>query len=59
MSALQKYTMSGVVKSLGFIGAGNIATALARGFLRAGVLTGERIIASAPTESDVAQIKVS
>ena len=51
--------MSGLVKSLGFIGAGNIATALARGFLRAGVLTGDRIIASAPTEADVAPIKVS
>ena len=32
--------------SIGFIGAGNMATALARGFLRAGLVTRNQLIAS-------------
>ena len=50
--------MSANVTSVGFIGAGKIATALARGFLASGKIAKDRIIASAPTTEETASIKV-
>lgn len=40
------------VSSIGFIGAGKIATALARGFLGAGIVGKDRIMASSPSEEN-------
>jgi pyrroline-5-carboxylate reductase len=37
--------------AIGFLGAGKMATALARGFVRAGLVTPEQIIAGDPSES--------
>ena len=37
--------------TIGFLGAGKMATALARGFIRAGILTASRVIASDPSEA--------
>ena len=50
--------MAGMVRSIGFIGAGNVANALTRGFLAAKLVDKSNLIASAPTEEDVAAIKV-
>ena len=36
---------------LGFIGAGNMATAMAKGFLKAGLVTSDHVMASARTEA--------
>src|SRR5690242_1778737 len=41
--------------TLGFIGAGRMATALARGFISAGLITGDRIVASDPHPAALAQ----
>ncbi|XP_071947407.1 pyrroline-5-carboxylate reductase 1, mitochondrial-like [Antedon mediterranea] len=43
--------------SLGFLGAGRIAQALAKGFISAGVMPAERMMASAPTERDLLEVK--
>jgi pyrroline-5-carboxylate reductase len=40
-----------LAKKVGFVGAGRMATALARGFVRSGMLTPEAIMASDPIES--------
>jgi pyrroline-5-carboxylate reductase len=37
--------------SIGFLGAGKMATALAKGFVRAGLVTGNQIMASDPSEA--------
>src|ERR1035441_10499864 len=37
--------------TIGFLGAGKMATALARGFIRAGLLTAGDVIASDPSEA--------
>src|SRR5437868_5484576 len=37
--------------TIGFLGAGKMATALAKGFVRAGLVTGKEIIASDPSEA--------
>ena len=50
--------MAGLIRSVGFIGAGNVANALTRGFLAANIVGKTSLIASAPTEADVAEIKV-
>ena len=50
--------MASLIRSVGFIGAGNVANALTRGFLAANIVGKTSIIASAPTEADVAEIKV-
>ena len=47
------------ISSVGFIGAGKIATALAKGFLAAGLVSKDRIIASAPSRQDLDNIEVS
>jgi len=36
--------------TIGFLGAGKMATALARGFVRAGLFTAGKVIASDPSE---------
>ena len=41
------------VNKIGFVGAGKLARVLTVGFIRAGILTPQDIIASAPTERDV------
>src|SRR5437868_13233537 len=41
--------------TLGFIGAGRMATALARGFITAGLISGDRIVASDPHPAALAQ----
>ena len=46
------------IPSVGFIGAGKIATALARGFLAAQIVSKDRITASAPTLNSLANIGV-
>lgn len=50
--------MSLGVSSIGFIGAGKIASALARGFLAAGLISKDRITASAPSRIDLENIEV-
>ncbi len=50
--------MSANVMSVGFIGAGKMATALARGFLASGKIAKDRIIASGPTIKEIENIKV-
>ena len=47
-----------LVRSVGFIGAGNIANALTRGFLAAKIVDKSNLIASAPNEEAVADMKV-
>ncbi|EDO47070.1 predicted protein [Nematostella vectensis] len=42
-----------LISSMGFIGAGKAATAMAKGFLSAGVIKASDIIASAPRDSDL------
>src|SRR5262245_19983486 len=37
--------------SIGFLGAGRMATALAKGFIRAGLVDGKRVMASDPSEA--------
>src|SRR5205085_1722010 len=37
--------------TIGFLGAGKMATALARGFIRAGLLPAKQVIASDPSET--------
>ena len=50
--------MSLGISSIGFIGAGKIATAMARGFLAAGLISKDRITASAPSRHDLDKIEV-
>lgn len=50
--------MNNATTTVGFIGAGKIATALARGFLATGKIAKDRIIASAPTTQETESIKV-
>lgn len=47
---------SGVEKSIGFIGAGNMAEAMIRGLLRGSVFAPEQIIASAPREERLREL---
>src|SRR5580765_8371798 len=47
---LQSPRMSATL-SIGFLGAGKMASALAKGFIRAGLVTPERLIASDPIEA--------
>lgn len=49
--------MAAKISSIGFLGAGRIATALVRGFLKAGVVPRDRIIASATTNRSLDEIK--
>ncbi|XP_003388469.1 PREDICTED: pyrroline-5-carboxylate reductase 1, mitochondrial-like, partial [Amphimedon queenslandica] len=49
--------MSLGVSSIGFLGAGKIASALARGFLAAGLISKDRITASAPSRKDLEKIE--
>jgi pyrroline-5-carboxylate reductase len=48
--ARYKFNMS-VKPTLGFLGAGKMATALAQGFIRAGLFAADRVMASDPSES--------
>lgn len=50
--------MSLHVSSVGFIGAGKMATALAKGLLAAGLVSKDRIMASAPSRPDLDNIEV-
>lgn len=49
--------MQGLIKSLGFIGSGKVAFALARGLINARTVERERVIASGPIEKSVSKMK--
>lgn len=51
--------MSVSISSVGFIGAGKIATALARGIIGAGLISKDRVTASSPSRQDVENIAVN
>ena len=45
------------VSQIGFLGAGNLAEALTKGFIAAGTLQIHQVLASAPTEKEIYWVK--